>query len=79
MFSNYDPYGIYKKTIFCFDLRYTKNYLPRFEIASGNIPVGYFTNIFQTTFTLISIWQKITNPNCKHIKAVHNILVQKSG
>jgi len=32
-----------------------------------------FTNILQTAFSPISFWQKITNPNWKHIKTAHTL------
>jgi hypothetical protein len=34
-----------------------------------------FTNILQTAFAPISFHQKITNTNCKHIKALKNTCV----
>ena len=37
-----------------------------------------FTNILLTAFAPISLHKKITNPNCKHIKAAKNTLAQKS-
>ena len=35
-------------------------------------------NILQAAFVPISFRQKITNPNCKHIKAAQNTFIQKS-
>ncbi len=34
-----------------------------------------FTNILWAAFAPKSFWQKITNPNCKHIKVVQGALV----
>ncbi len=34
-----------------------------------------FTNILWAAFVPKSFWQKITNPNCKHLKAVQRTLV----
>ncbi len=34
-----------------------------------------FTNILGAAFAPKSFWQKITNPNCKHLKAVQRTLV----
>jgi hypothetical protein len=38
-----------------------------------------FTNILRAAFAPKSICQKITNPNCKHIKAAQKLLYKKSA
>ena len=38
-----------------------------------------FTNNLRADFVLISFCHKITNPNCKHRKAVQNTFVQKAA
>jgi len=40
-------------------------------------PAVNFTNILQAAFGPISLQQKITNPNCKHMKAAQNTFVKK--
>jgi hypothetical protein len=41
-------------------------------------PGGNFTNILWAAFAPKSFHQKITNPNCKHIKAAQKTFVQKN-
>ena len=43
-----------------------------------NKPMANFTNILRGAFAPISFCQKVTNPNCKRIKAAQNTFVQKS-
>jgi hypothetical protein len=38
-----------------------------------------FTNILSAAFAPKTFCQKITNPNCKHIKAGKNLLYEKSA
>ena len=45
------------------------------KILTGLWSVVNFTNILQVAFVLIYFCQKITNPNCKHIKAAPNTFV----
>ena len=40
-------------------------------------PVANFTNNLQAAFALISFYQKISHPNCKHSKLAQNTFVQK--
>ncbi len=41
------------------------------------LPGVNFTNILRATFVPKSFCQKITNPNCNHIKAVQKTFVHK--
>ncbi len=43
------------------------------------LPFVNFSNILEAVFVLIFFYQKITNPNCRHIKDSKTLLYEKAA
>jgi len=52
---------------------------PRLHRGSSFHPAVNFINNLRADFTPNFFQQKITNPNCKHMKDAHNTFVQKTA